>query len=124
MDQARIEELLSLIEREVGEVPDGMRYFSRLFPEMVEEHIRGKKFAFSQNAIPEKYRQLIIIAAAVASGTPACIKTQTKIALRKGITKDEIIEAILLGRFVLASTALANSAEALKEVDSYSGEER
>lgn len=119
MEKKKLEELLSMIEKEVGEVPDGMRYFSRLFPEMVEEHIRGKRFAFSQGAIPEKYRQLIIIAAAVASGTPACIKTQTKIALRKGISKEEIIEAILLGRFVLASTALANSADALKEIDSY-----
>lgn len=112
--QPQVEEILKRIETEVGEVPDTIHLLSKIKPDMVQEHARSKQFAFSQEALPEKYRQLIAIAAVAGAGVPSCIKTQVKIALRKGITVDEIVDTLVISRFALASTVFTNSVEALR----------
>lgn len=112
----KTEEILEKIKRKAGKLPKGMKYLGKLRPEMVKEHMRSKKFTEKFDSIPEKYQQLIIVASAVASGTPKCIETQVRIALNMGISEEEILDSIQLARFVLATTALANSADALKVV--------
>ncbi|NCO66905.1 MAG: hypothetical protein COW32_07760 [Candidatus Aquicultor secundus] len=76
--QPTIDEILKRIEAEVGAVPETMTHLASLKPEMVREHVRSKQFAFSQESIPEKYRQLITIAAVAGAGVPTCIATQVR----------------------------------------------
>jgi len=115
-----IEEIIARMNEEVGFVPPTMQSLLENRPEAVQEHARSKKFAFSTNAIPDRYKQLILIAAASAAGATRCVETQTRIAVRKGISPDEIVDALLLARFALSSTVFANAAEALKVA--YEGE--
>jgi AhpD family alkylhydroperoxidase len=115
-----IDEIIARMNEEVGFIPPTMQYLMEHRPEVVEEHARSKKFVLSRQSIPDKYKQLIIIAAAAAAGAPKCVETQTRIAIRKGISPDEIVDALLLARFALSSTVFANAADALKVA--YEGE--
>lgn len=113
-DSPTIEQILERMTEEVGFVPPTMRYLADHRPEVVAEHARGKGFAFASDRIPDRYKQLIVIAAAAAAGSAKCVETQTRIAVRKGITPDEIVDALLLARFAASSSIFANAGDALK----------
>ena len=52
------------------------------------------KAVFADGALPEKTKQLIAVAVAHVTQCPYCIKGHTKLAIRKGNTPEEIMEAI------------------------------
>src|SRR5450759_4372887 len=99
---------------EMGETPEVMELLSKIKPSMVGEQARSKRFANEDSSIPDKYRQLISIAAVAGSGTPSCLKTQIRQALRQGIEPVEIVDALVVARFALASTVFSNSKEGLR----------
>ena len=81
---------------------------------MVYEHAANKNFAMMGEAIPMKYKLLMSLAISAALGVENCIETYTKVALRKGITTDELMEAIKLARFVKGTTVISSSTNAIK----------
>ncbi len=66
--------------------------------------------------IPPKYKLLISIAVGAALGNEHCIETYTKVALNKGIAKEEIVETLLLTRFVKGTSVISSSTSALKKM--------
>jgi len=64
--------------------------------------------------IPEKYKHLIMVAVSAALGCEMCTEVFTKIAKRKGVSEEEIAEAILVARFAMASTIFATATPALR----------
>ena len=108
------EQVLAKMAQEMGKTPEVMELLSKIKPAMVVEQARGKHFANEDSSIPDKYRQLIAIAAVAGSGTPSCLKTQIGQALRSGITPIEIVDALVAARFALASTVFSNSKEGLR----------
>src|SRR5665647_2948535 len=52
------------------------------------------KAVFADGALPEKTKQRIAVAVAHVTQCPYCIKGHTKLAIRKGNTPEEIMEAI------------------------------
>lgn len=110
----KIEELLSAMEKEGGARPVTMELLSQLDESAVFEHASNKQWLFSKTAIPNKYKLLMSITAAAAVGQENCIKTYVKSALQQGIQKDEIMEAILVARFVNATTVISASVDAMK----------
>ncbi len=116
-DQAKkVEQILAAMTQEIGEVPELMLHLSELKPEMLLEHVSNKKFAFGGEHIPPKYKLLMSLAMAAVMGYEPCINTYTKLALRKGITADEILEAIQLARYVKGASVMAMSKQAIKMV--------
>lgn len=112
--------LLSMAEQ-MGETPEVMEILANLKPSMVVEQARSKRFTSEDSSIPDKYRQLISIAAVAGSGSPSCLKTQIAQALRQGIEPIEIVDALVIARFALASTVFSNSSEGLRAlIDSLS----
>lgn len=109
-----IEELLSAMENEGGSRPVTMELLSQLDESAVFEHASNKQWLFSKTAIPNKYKILMSITAAAALGQENCIKTYVNSALRQGIQKDEIMEALFVARFVKATTVISASVEAMK----------
>ncbi len=63
--------------------------------------------------MPEKTKQLIAVAVAHVTQCPYCIDSHTKIAGRKGATKEEIMEAIWVAAEMRAGGAVAHSVIAL-----------
>ena len=108
------EQVLEKMTAEMGKTPEVMAMLAKIKPSMVVEQARSKRFANADSSIPDKYRQLISIAAVAGSGSPSCLKTQIGQALRQGIEPVEIVDALVVARFALASTVFSNSAEGLR----------
>jgi AhpD family alkylhydroperoxidase len=68
---------------------------------------------FADGALPEKTKQLIAVAVAHVTQCPYCIRSHTRIALRKGATEQEIMEAIWVAAEMRAGGAYAHSVIAL-----------
>lgn len=113
-EQPTAEQILAKMAEEMGKTPEVMELLSKIKPSMVQEQARSKRFAKEGSSIPDKYRQLIAIAAVAGSGTPSCLKTQMGQALRQGIEPIEIVDALVEARLALASTVFSNSKEGLR----------
>ncbi len=114
-----IYQLLQDMTLELGESPETMELFSKLNEKAVFEHFANKGFAFSGEHIPAKYKLLMSLAISAALGVERCINTYTKVALRKGISEEEIVEAILLARFVKGTTVVSTSTAAFRMLVNY-----
>lgn len=109
-----IEQLLAKMEEQLGTEPKPMKLLSGLMPDVVFEHARFKMFLDGKTAIPDKYKQLMNVAVAVALGSQFCTLTYARLALRKGCSPEEVVEAMLVARFVNASTIFATSIPAME----------
>jgi alkylhydroperoxidase/carboxymuconolactone decarboxylase family protein YurZ len=108
------EQVLAKMTADMGETPEVMVLLAKIKPAMVVEQARSMAFANQDSSIPDKYRQLISIAAVAGSGTPSCLKQQISNALRKGIEPIDIVDTLVLARVSLASTVFSNSKEGLR----------
>ncbi len=111
-----MDKLLEMMADELGETPVTMEYLAKLNEKIVYEHAANKNFAMTGDKIPPKYKLLMSLAISAALGVENCINTYTKVALRKGFSKEEIMEAIVLARFVKGTTVISTSTEAMKMV--------
>jgi AhpD family alkylhydroperoxidase len=113
--QPNIEEILKMMEKGLGEEPRPMVLMSKLIPEWIPKQAQERKFVMEDlKGIPPKYKHLIMIAASAAVGCHLCTETFIKLAVRAGVTKEEIAEAILATRFAMASTTFATAIEGME----------
>lgn len=63
--------------------------------------------------IPKKYRELIVMAIGMATGTDTTMKVHAKIAMEQGATMDEIFEVIRIIFFTCGVSRLLPALEAL-----------
>ena len=84
-----------------------------LAPEIEEAFRTFSKKAFADGALPSKTKELIAIAVAHTTQCPYCIRGHTMLALRKGATEQEIMEAIWVAAEMRAGGAYAHSNMAL-----------
>ena len=111
-----IEQLLEMMTEKMGRSPETMVLLSKVNEKAVFEHVANQHFAMSGEHIPMKYKLLINLAAAAAMGAEKCINNYTQMALKSGISKEEIVEALILTRFVKASSVMSSATEALRMV--------
>ena len=71
---------------------------------------------FADGALPEKTKQLIAVAVAHVTQCTYCIKGHTKLAMRRGNTPEEIMEAIWVAAEMRAGGAFAHSTLALDAI--------
>jgi len=108
------EQLLEAMAADLGRKPETMELLSKLNEKAVFEHAANKNYAMSGEQLPPKYKLLMSIAISAALGSESCITQYTEVALRKGISKAEIVEALLLARFVKGTTVMSASTEAMR----------
>lgn len=113
-----VDDLLKKFEAESGGDPKPMRLLAEFMPEGVFEHARNMNFVMSREAIPPKYKILMNIAIAAALGSKRCIQTYVRMAKHKGLSNEEIVEALLVARFVKSATVISDSMEALEFLSS------
>ena len=109
-----IEQLLEAMAAETGKRPETMELLAQLNERAVFEHVANKNFAMSGGQVPSKYKLLMSLAISAALGSELCINTYTKVALHKGISKDEIMETLLLARFIKGTTVMSASTAAMR----------
>lgn len=110
----QISELLKAMENELGNEPHVMKLLSKLREDAVFEHANNKNFAMSGEHIPPKYKLLMSIALSAVLGDANCTETYTRVARRKGVSIDEIMEAILLARFIKSTTVVSTAAKSME----------
>ena len=89
-----------------------------LTPEITESFRNFSKSVFKEGALNEKIKQLIAVAAAHVTQCPYCIRSHTKQAMRKGASKQEIMEAIWVAAEMRAGGSYAHAALAIDEMES------
>jgi AhpD family alkylhydroperoxidase len=72
---------------------------------------------FADGALDGKTKQLIAVAVAHVTQCPYCIQGHTKAALRKGVSEQELMEAIWVAAEMRAGGAYAHSTLALHTAD-------
>ena len=72
---------------------------------------------FANGALTSKTKQLIAVAVAHVTQCPYCIRGHTKAALREGVTREELLEAIWVAAEMRAGAAFAHSALAVEEIE-------
>jgi len=85
-------------------------------PGIAEAWRNFSKAVFKEGALPEKTKQLIAVAVAHVTQCPYCIRGHTAQAMRKGASKQEIMEAIWVAAEMRAGGSYAHSALALDEM--------
>ena len=68
---------------------------------------------FADGALPAKTKELIAVAVAHVTQCPYCIRGHTELAIKKGATENELMEAIWVAAEMRAGAAFAHSALAL-----------
>jgi AhpD family alkylhydroperoxidase len=68
---------------------------------------------FADGALPSKTKQLIAVAVAHVTQCPYCIRGHTTLAMQKGATEKEIMEAIWVAAEMRAGAAYAHSVLAI-----------
>ncbi|HEY9168070.1 MAG TPA: carboxymuconolactone decarboxylase family protein [Lutibacter sp.] len=88
-----------------------------LAPKNIEAWRNFSKTVFEAGALPEKTKQLIAVAVSHVTQCPYCIKSHTTQAMRKGASKEEIMEAIWVASEMRAGAAYAHATIAMAEMD-------
>ena len=88
-----------------------------LAPEIMEAWSNFSNTVFKEGALPEKTKQLIAVAVAHVTQCPYCIRSHTKAAMRKGASREEIMEAIWVAAEMRSGAAYAHSLIALDEME-------
>jgi AhpD family alkylhydroperoxidase len=92
-----------------------------LAPEIAEAFRNFSKLVFKEGALAEKTKQLIAVAVVHVTQCPYCIRGHTAQVMRKGASKEEIIEAIWVAVEMRAGAVYAHSAIALDEMETKEG---
>jgi AhpD family alkylhydroperoxidase len=71
---------------------------------------------FADGALPSKTKELIAVAVAHVTQCPYCIRGHTELALKKGATEQEVMEAIWVASEMRAGAAYAHSIIAIDAV--------
>jgi AhpD family alkylhydroperoxidase len=64
---------------------------------------------FAEGALPSKTKQLIAVAVPHVTQCPYCIRGHTELALKKGATEQELMEAVWVAAEMRAGAAYAHS---------------
>ena len=89
----------------------------QLTPEPHEAFQTFSRKVFANGALTTKTKQLIAVAVAHVTQCPYCIRGHTKAAMREGVTREELMEAIWVAAEMRAGAAYAHSVLALDEID-------
>ena len=89
------------------------RHRAELAPETHDAFQAFSRQVFADGALPEKTKQLIAVAVAHVTQCPYCIRSHTRLAVRKGASESEIMEAIWVAAEMRAGGAYAHAVIAL-----------
>ena len=97
--------------------PEQAKRRKELAPGIHEAFENFSKAVFADGALPETTKQLIAVAVAHVTQCPYCIDGHTKLALRKGATEEQVMEAVWVASEMRAGGAYAHSTIALNAME-------
>lgn len=112
---AAVQELLKNIEDDYGEVPFILKAMSDKPNVLLPKIIYDDAVLRNPEHLDEKTVELITIGVATALKCDHCLRMHLRVARRKGISQDEIFEAILLASALSNTAALAQAMRVYEE---------
>ena len=112
----RAKKALKELEEARGSVMNSQRTMANdpnLINMFLQQYVNCNKKDIS---IPRKYRELIVMAIGMATGTETTIKIHSKLALENGATLDELTEVIRIIFFTCGVTKLLPTLEILSDI--------
>jgi alkylhydroperoxidase/carboxymuconolactone decarboxylase family protein YurZ len=88
----------------------------RLDPKLANLLEETRKFAFSEGALPRKYKLLIALALQAALLADEAIKSFARAALDAGATKEEIAEVLRVVQYINGADGVFTAAASLKDI--------
>ncbi len=103
------------------DIPKPMELLKELAPEFAQNQMDEKSLLFENKeyqSVPAKYKILIGIASAAIVGSDTCARMWTKMAKENGVSNEEIVEAVMVARYMKQATVndtVCNTLSFLKE---------
>lgn len=88
-----------------------------LAPKNIDAWRNFSRTVFKAGALDEKTKQLIAVAVAHVTQCPYCIRAHTPQAMKKGASREEIMEAIWVAAEMRAGAAYAHATIAMDEME-------
>ncbi len=107
------DEWLTDIEAEFGAVPLIYKRMGQR-PEVLLSHLLYKDAVVGMSTLDPKYVELISLAVSAALNCNHCVQYHLHSALKKGATREEIMEVVLIAGSLAQSTVLA---DAYRQID-------
>jgi AhpD family alkylhydroperoxidase len=85
----------------------------KLSPETFKAFIKFDQLALSTGSLTKKTKELIAVAVAHVTGCPYCIDSHVRNAQKLDVSKEEMLEAIMVATALKAGSSLAHSSHAL-----------
>ncbi len=105
--------MLAQMKTKRSEVPEFLEFLAHELPEVFVRHQEDKHFAMHWGDLPEKVKVLICLAVCAALGEEEMIRSYLIAGRDHGATEQELLQTILLARFVKASTVLKAGTQAI-----------
>lgn len=80
----------------------------KLAPAATDAFWAFDKAALADGVIPKKYKELMAIVVALTTQCPYCIELHRQAALKAGVTKEELAEAVLVAAALRAGAAITH----------------
>jgi len=93
-----------------------LKVYERLDPALLKLVKENGDFAFSGNALPKKFKYLMVMAIDAVHGAPQGVKANAVAAMQAGATKEEIMETLRILQYVCGAGSVYVTAHALENV--------
>ena len=99
------EKILAAIKKEYGSIPLINQVLSERPDLFIPVANLGRAAIEGRGVMGKKTRYLCALAAASAEGAEYCIKVQAEHAMQEGATRDEVLEAMVIGSYMSLTKA-------------------
>lgn len=99
------EKILAAIKKEYGSIPLINQVLSERPDLFIPVANLGRAAIEGRGVMEKKTRYLCALAAASAEGAEYCIKVQAEHAMQEGATRDEVLEAMVIGSYMSLTKA-------------------
>ena len=95
---------------------DPLKPFEKLDPKLLKLVEETQQLAFSDGALPMKFKLLIALAFDAAHGVVEGVNSLARAAMQAGATKEEITEALRVAQYVSGVGTVYTACQALREL--------
>jgi AhpD family alkylhydroperoxidase len=94
-----------------------------LAPDVIDAFKTFSERVFADGALPQKTKQLIAVAVAHVTQCPYCIRGHTELALKRGASEQQVMEAIWVAAEMRAGAAYAHAGLAIDTMNRMGAQE-
>lgn len=103
------------------ELDDNARRLAKAAPEVMSTFRKSREAVFTDGALDPKIKELVAVAIGIVMRCEGCVTHHTKLAQRRGATREELVEIVGVCMQLGGGPAMAYGGEALAAFDQFAG---